>query len=101
VRINGRQEQAEDSDQGNRLVIDDAVTEADMAYLAKIVSDGLNACGYVYCPGDMMATNPQWCQRMDVWRGYFRKWVATPDPMAQMLASVMFDLRPIGGTASV
>jgi CBS domain-containing protein len=100
----GRQEQTGVSDQDNCLMIDDAATEADMAYfarLAKIVSDGLNACGYVYCPGDMMATNPQWCQRISVWRGYFRKWVATPDPMAQMLASVMFDLRPIGGTASL
>ena len=100
----GRQEQTGVSDQDNCLMIDDAATEADMAYfarLAKIVSDGLNACGYVYCPGDMMTTNPQWCQRMAVWRGYFRKWVTAPDPMAQMLASVMFDLRPIGGTASL
>jgi CBS domain-containing protein len=45
----------------------------------------------------MMATNPRWCQPLRVWRGYFSSWVATPDPMAQMLASVMFDLRPIGG----
>ncbi|MFN4204027.1 MAG: DUF294 nucleotidyltransferase-like domain-containing protein [Tabrizicola sp.] len=100
----GRQEQTGVSDQDNCLMIDDAATDADMGYfarLARIVSDGLNACGYVYCPGDMMATNPQWCQRMSVWRGYFRKWVTTPDPMAQMLASVMFDLRPIGGTASL
>ena len=100
----GRQEQTGVSDQDNCLMIDDAATDADMAYfaaMAKIVSDGLNACGYVYCPGDMMATNPQWCQRMDVWRGYFHKWVATPDPMAQMLASVMFDLRPIGGAANL
>ena len=98
----GRQEQTGVSDQDNCLMIDDAATPADMAYfaqMAKIVSDGLDACGYVYCPGDMMATNPQWCQPMRVWREYFRKWVAVPDPMAQMLASVMFDLRPIGGTA--
>lgn len=98
----GRQEQTGVSDQDNCLMLDDAVTEADLGYfqaMAKIVSDGLHACGYVYCPGDMMATNPQWCQPVRVWRGYFRKWVATPDPMAQMLASVMFDLRPIGGDA--
>ncbi|MDX5350376.1 MAG: DUF294 nucleotidyltransferase-like domain-containing protein [Paracoccaceae bacterium] len=100
----GRQEQTGVSDQDNCLMIDDAATQADMDYfarLAKIVSDGLHACGYVYCPGDMMATNPQWRQPMRVWRGYFRKWVNAPDPMAQMLASVMFDLRPIGGTASL
>ncbi|MBN2631464.1 MAG: cyclic nucleotide-binding/CBS domain-containing protein [Rhodobacteraceae bacterium] len=100
----GRQEQTGVSDQDNCLMIDDAATAEDMTHfakLAKIVSDGLDACGYVYCPGDMMATNPMWCQPMRVWRGYFRKWVATPDPMAQMLASVMFDLRPIGGQASL
>jgi CBS domain-containing protein len=100
----GRQEQTGVSDQDNCLMIDDRMTPADLPYfqaLARIVSDGLNACGYVYCPGDMMATNPQWCQPMRVWRDYFRKWVSTPDPMAQMLASVMFDLRPIGGKASL
>ena len=98
----GRQEQAGVSDQDNCLILDDAVTEADMPYfaeLAKIVSDGLNDCGYVYCPGLMMATAPRWCQPARVWRQYFRGWINTPDPEAQMLASVMFDLRPIGGTA--
>lgn len=100
----GRQEQTGVSDQDNCLIIDDAATDGDMVYfaeLAKFVSDGLDATGYFYCPGDMMATNPMWCQRQSVWREYFRKWVATPDPTAQMLASVMFDLRAIGGKASL
>jgi CBS domain-containing protein len=96
----GRQEQTGVSDQDNCLILDDAVTEADMPYfaaLAKRVSDGLHAAGYVYCPGDMMATNARWRQPVRVWRDYFRGWIATPSPEAQMLASVMFDLRPIGG----
>ena len=38
---------------------------------------------------------------MRVWRELVCKWVATPAPMAQMLASVMFDLRPNGGNASL
>ena len=98
----GRQEQTGVSDQDNCIMIDDAVTEAEMPYfaaLAKFVSDGLDAVGYFYCPGDMMATNPRWCQPVRVWREYFQGWIAKPDPMAQMLASVMFDLRPIGGAA--
>src|SRR5690606_22081713 len=66
-----------------------------------IVSDGLNACGYVYCPGDMMATNPRWCQPVRVWREYFHTWAVTHKPESQMLASVMFDLRPIGGTVAL
>ena len=96
----GRQEQTGVSDQDNCLILSDEAGPEDMPYfaaLAKFVSDGLDACGYVYCPGDMMATNPRWCQPLRVWREYFAGWVATPDPMAQMLASVMFDLRPIGG----
>ncbi len=100
----GRQEQTGVSDQDNCIFIDDAVTEDDMAYfakLARIVSDGLNAAGYYYCPGDMMATNPKWCQPVRVWRRYFRGWIDTPNPEAQMLASVMFDLRPIGGALSL
>ncbi len=96
----GRQEQTGVSDQDNCLILDDAATEADDAYfaaLAKFVSDGLDEAGYFYCPGDMMATNPQWRQPLRVWREYFRGWIGTPNPEAQMLASVMFDLRPIGG----
>ncbi|MCE8511385.1 cyclic nucleotide-binding/CBS domain-containing protein [Ruegeria pomeroyi] len=96
----GRQEQTGVSDQDNCLMLDDTVTEAQMPYfrdLAQFVCDGLNTCGYVYCPGEMMATNPRWCQPVRVWRDYFRGWIAKPNPEAQMLASVMFDLRPIGG----
>ncbi len=96
----GRQEQTGVSDQDNCLIVEDAATAEDMGYfraLAKIVSDGLNACGYVYCPGDMMATAERWCQPARVWRDYFTGWIAKPSPEAQMLASVMFDVRPIGG----
>jgi CBS domain-containing protein len=100
----GRQEQTGISDQDNCLILDDSIQEADLTYfekLAQLVSDGLNECGYYYCPGDMMATNPRWRQPLSLWRGYFKKWITNPDKEAQMLASVMFDLRPIGGTTSL
>lgn len=100
----GRQEQTGVSDQDNVLILSDEVTEDQMPYfeaLATFVCDGLNTCGYVYCPGDMMATNPRWCQPVRVWRQYFDSWIAKPVPEAQMLASVMFDLRAIGGTTTL
>lgn len=86
------------------MILSDQVTEKDMVYfqtLARFVSDGLDACGYFYCPGDMMATNPRWCQPVHIWREYFRDWITAPNPEAQMLASVMFDLRVIGGDATL
>jgi len=101
----GRQEQTGVSDQDNCLFLDDSASDEDrdgyFAALAKFVSDGLDTCGYVYCPGDMMATNPRWCQPVGVWKSYFQGWISKPDPEAQMLSSVMFDLRPIGGDASL
>lgn len=100
----GRQEQTGVSDQDNCLILSDAVRDADTGYfeeLANIVCDGLDACGYFYCPGDMMATAARWRQPLHVWRSYFEGWIAKPDPEAQMLASVMFDLRPIGGDDSL
>lgn len=101
----GRQEQTGVSDQDNCMILDDSYDKTRhggyFEALANFVCDGLNASGYVYCPGKMMASNPKWRQPMKVWRRYFQGWVARPDPMAQMLASVMFDLRPIGGETAL
>ncbi|CAD7028528.1 histidine kinase [Pseudorhizobium endolithicum] len=100
----GRQEQTGKTDQDNCIILSDDFREDDRPWyteLARFVSDNLHACGYVYCPGDMMATNLRWCQPVRVWSGYFESWIAAPQPMAQMLASVMFDLRPIYGLATL
>lgn len=96
-----RQEQTGITDQDNCLLIDDRfearVHGGYFEDIARFVCDGLNACGYVYCPGDMMATTPKWRQPLAVWLRYFASWIEEPEPEAQMLASVMFDLRPIRG----
>ena len=96
-----RREQTGVSDQDNCLVLDDgydpAAHGAYFEALAKFVSDGLNACGYVYCPGEMMATTDQWRQPLQTWQRYFVSWIEEPEPMAQMLTSVLFDLRAIWG----
>ena len=100
----GRREQTGVSDQDNVLILADEASDDDddhFARLATFVSDGLNRCGYVYCPGDMMATNPRWRKRASVWRRYFDDWIDRPGPEAQLLASVMFDLRPVGGERSL
>jgi len=101
----GRREQTGVSDQDNCLILDDAFDperhDAYFADLAKFVCDGLDTCGFFYCPGDMMATNPRWRQPRRVWRDYFAGWIAQPDNEAQMLASVMFDLRAIAGETAL
>lgn len=100
----GRQEQTSHSDQDNALIIDDALQKSDKNYfveLSNFVCDGLNACGYIYCPGDAMASNPEWCQPVHVWREYFSQWIDRPDKQALMLSSIFFDLRPVAGETSL
>jgi CBS domain-containing protein len=100
----GRQEQTSHSDQDNALIIDDALQEADKNYfseLSKFVCDGLNACGYVYCPGEAMASNQRWRQPQQIWREYFTDWIEKPDKQALMLSSIFFDLRPVAGDAGL
>ena len=100
-----RREQTGVSDQDNCMILDDAYDEAEHgAYFeafAKYVCDGLNACGYVYCPGEMMAMTPTWRQPLAHWLRYFGSWIDEPEPMAQMLSSVLFDMRPIRGESAL
>lgn len=100
----GRQEQTGVSDQDNCLIIDDRATDRDLDWFAQLaarVCAGLADCGYALCPGQMMATNPRWRVRLAHWCDYFAGWIARPDPEAQMLASVMFDLRAVAGDAGL
>ena len=69
------------------------------AALAKLVTDGLDACGYVYCPGDVMASNPKWRQPLKKWKRYFHKWITVPEEKALMHANIFFDLRCIAGSS--
>ncbi|TDX28421.1 CBS domain-containing protein [Modicisalibacter xianhensis] len=96
-----RNEQVIVSDQDNALVLDDrfdAERHDDyFAALAQRVSDGLAACGYAYCKGNIMATNPRWRQPLSVWKRYFSDWIARPDPQALLDSSIFFDLDAVHG----
>ncbi len=96
----GRQEQSAKSDQDNALVLEDRFLPEHDSYfeeLARYVNDGLDACGYVYCPGDVMASNTRWRQPLKVWKSYFGRWIAEPEPKALMYANIFFDLRLVEG----
>lgn len=100
-----RSEQTAKSDQDNCMVLDDSYEEARHgAYfkaLSTFVCDGLNACGYVHCPGEMMAMTDQWRQPRRKWMEYFARWTGQPDPKSLMLTCVFFDLRAIHGNIAM
>jgi CBS domain-containing protein len=100
----GRREQTIHTDQDNALIVADAMSpeqEAYFAELTRLVCDGLDACGFVHCPGEAMASNARWRQPLDVWQGYFDGWIQRPEPKALMLSSIFFDLRPVYGEADL
>lgn len=99
-----RKEQGLASDQDNALILDpaaDAEPDEWYAALAARVSDGLAACGYRQCPGEVMATNPRWRVSVDTWRSYFTDWARTPDPDAVLNAGIFYDMRPLHGDAAL
>ncbi|WP_299807397.1 DUF294 nucleotidyltransferase-like domain-containing protein [uncultured Shewanella sp.] len=96
----GRQDQAACSDQDNGLLLAHEPDEAAEGYfdaLSHAVCKGLDECGYVYCPGDIMAQNPKWRMSLDKWKQVFDSWVNTPEPKALMHASIFFDMRSVYG----
>lgn len=100
-----RREQTAQSDQDNCLLLSDAYEEAEHSVyfqrLSRYVCDGLNACGYIYCPGEVMATTPKWRQPMRVWKSYFNAWVDAPEPMALMHICIFFDLQRVYGNEAL
>ncbi len=100
-----RSEQTAKSDQDNCMILADAYEPARhgeyFEALARFVCDGLDACGYVYCPGEMMAMTDTWRQPLRSWKQLFRQWIHEPEPMALMLTSVFFDLRHVYGSTTL
>lgn len=96
-----RQEQLIVTDQDNAMILDNRFDpEKHDAYIndvAKFVSDGLAACGYSYCTGDVMATNPKWRQPLRVWQKYFTDWIESPTPESLLTSNIFFDLDGVYG----
>ena len=96
-----RDEQLIYTDQDNAMVLDDRYQEskhgAYFEQVAKFVCDGLAACGYSYCDGDIMATNAKWRMTRSGWKAHFSKWIDDPNPQALLNGSIFFDLDGVWG----
>ncbi|MDY5839615.1 MAG: DUF294 nucleotidyltransferase-like domain-containing protein [Corynebacterium camporealensis] len=105
VGSQGRREMGLASDQDNALVLDDAYDETQhgdyFQQLSDFVCVGLDQGGQVLCPGDMMASNPEWRMNVSQWEETFSNWVAAPQPDALLHTQVFFDLRTVAGEASL
>ncbi len=93
----GRVEQTLATDQDNALIVEsDEDIPAALAFAAT-VNETLDACGFPFCEGDIMARNPRWCLTQEQWRQRFSDWMRNTDPEALMNAAIFFDLRALAG----
>jgi CBS domain-containing protein len=99
----GRFEQTISSDQDNGLIFEAAdENEAErlraaLLPFARAVNQGLDACGFPLCTGDIMAGNPQWCLSFEEWKQKFCNWVMEPVPEALLNSTIFFDFRALWG----
>lgn len=104
----GRKEQTFKTDQDNGLIYvnpgapeQEEEARAYFSVLAERVTSGLIRVGFPPCPARYMASNPEWCQPIRVWKKYFSQWVDEPIPDSLLKFLVFFDLRPLYGKFSL
>ncbi len=92
-----RHEQILGADQDNGLVLGDDYNDAAhgsyFQALADSVCEGLADCGYLRCPGGIMASNRRLRKTLSEWQAQFRQWIENPEPEALLRVAIFFDLR--------
>ncbi|MFE7063713.1 DUF294 nucleotidyltransferase-like domain-containing protein [Sutcliffiella sp. NPDC057660] len=93
----GRREQFLLTDQDHFLVYEDDSNREYFQKLSEKIVANLELAGYKRCPGDMMASNPQWSGTSEQWYNRIREWVlhATNDRL--LLAQNFFSYRLVYG----
>lgn len=96
-----REEQLIVTDQDNALVLAEHYSPAEhgeyFEQLARFVCDGLDACGYDYCTGNIMASNPKWRMTLAAWKATFTEWIEKPNAESLLNSNVFFDLDGVWG----
>ncbi|MCL2655992.1 MAG: DUF294 nucleotidyltransferase-like domain-containing protein [Betaproteobacteria bacterium] len=99
----GRFEQTLATDQDNGIIFtasDEAEAEAlrpRFLAFAQKVNAALDACGFPFCKGKIMAGNPEWCLSESEWRQRFLQWITHGEPVSLLNACIFFDFRSLYG----
>ncbi len=96
----GRNEQTLKTDQDNAIIYEDSDDPADSElaknYFLNLATDictWLDKAGFVFCAGNNMAQNPDWCKPLSAWKRYFHGWIHAANPEDLLHSNVFFDFR--------
>lgn len=98
----GRGEQLLKTDQDNGLVLRDGyVCSEDLAEVCRKFSEALAEFGYPVCPGNIMVSNPQWCQSVTDFSQMVRLWWMTASPDNLMALAIFLDADAVCGDTAL
>ena len=99
----GRKAQTLSTDQDNGIIYQDDdeldATETKNWFLefSKLITTKLDQCGFPFCEGNIMATNPELCNPISEWKKLFTRIMTKADAKELLEASIYFDFRCIYG----
>ncbi|MDI1245999.1 MAG: putative nucleotidyltransferase substrate binding domain-containing protein [Rhodoferax sp.] len=97
----GRGEQILKTDQDNALLLRDGYQHARLADITRQFSAALLTFGYPPCPGNIMVTNPMWCQSLGPFRQTIVQWLYADNPEGKMHLAIFMDARAVAGDATL
>ncbi|MBI5482853.1 MAG: CBS domain-containing protein [Deltaproteobacteria bacterium] len=96
----GREEQTLRTDQDSAIVYRDDLSAAELAEVSRFadrIAPALESLGVPLCPGNMMASNPDWCHSLSAWKHLTERWITMPSPDHTVFFGVFQDLRVLHG----
>ena len=97
----GRGEQILKTDQDNALLLRDGFECAELEQSVQRFNQALTGFGYPPCPGNIMVTNPLWCQPLAGFQNSILQWLYGHDPDGPMNLAIFMDARAVAGDASL
>lgn len=96
----GRGEQTLRTDQDSAIVYRDDLTlvqQTQVHHFAEQIATALESVGIPLCPGNMMASNPEWCHSISKWKERITEWISRPTADNTVSFGVFQDLRVLHG----
>ncbi|MDD2898621.1 MAG: DUF294 nucleotidyltransferase-like domain-containing protein [Desulfuromonadaceae bacterium] len=100
----GRGDQTMRTDQDNAIAYRDDFPLENLCYVEQFavrIVDALEEIGVPRCPGNIMASNPEWRHSMSEWRLLLDEWITVPTPENVLKFGIFQDVRSLHGDLSL
>jgi CBS domain-containing protein len=100
----GRGEQTLRTDQDSAMIYADDIAPAELdacARFAERLVEALEFVGIPRCPGNTMASNPQWRHSLSEWQELLEQWISVPKGEYMVNFGMFQDFRTIHGNAAL